>query len=127
NSRLTLLARHVAGDAPPRPITPLDVLRAARRRFLDGQRLDMAELATDLGIARATLYRWVGDREHLLGEILWSLAEQGLAQARAHADAVARDAGPDWVLQFYIHFMELTASFEPIRRSVHVDPDAALR
>jgi AcrR family transcriptional regulator len=125
--RPTLLALHVAGDAPPRPVTPLDVLHAARGRFLAGQRLDMAELATDLGIARATLYRWVGAREHVLGEILWSLAERGLVEARAHADAVARDAGPDWVLQFYTRFMELTASFEPIRRFVDAERDAALR
>ncbi|MEW2505678.1 MULTISPECIES: QsdR family transcriptional regulator [unclassified Amycolatopsis] len=32
----------------------------------------MRELATELGVSRATLHRWLGSRDHLLGEILWS-------------------------------------------------------
>jgi AcrR family transcriptional regulator len=31
----------------------------------------MASLARDLGVARATLYRWTGDREQLLGDVAW--------------------------------------------------------
>src|SRR5262245_27507707 len=76
----TALERHLAAGGNHRQATPADALRAARRRFLRGQRLDMNELARDLGIGRATLYRWVGGRDQLLGEALWSLAEQGLAQ-----------------------------------------------
>ena len=87
----------------------------------------MRELASDLGMSRATLYRWVGDRERLLGEILWSLGEGGLAEARAHADAHAADRGVDWVVRFYSRFMEITADFEPIRRFVEAEPDTALR
>ena len=75
-SEPTVLQRHIAGEARP-PVGPLDALREGRRRFLAGQRVDMSELATALGISRATLYRWVGDREQLLGEILWSFAEAG--------------------------------------------------
>lgn len=106
---------------------PAGILREARRRFLAGQRLDMRELAADMSISRATLYRWVGDRERLLGEILWSLAESGLGQARSYADATATDAGADWVARFCQHFMEATAGFPPIRRFVEAEPDAALR
>jgi len=122
----TVLELQLARGAP-RAVGPLDVLREARRRFLQGKRLDMRELASDLGISRATLYRWVGDRERLLGEILWSLAEGGLAEARAHADAYAADRGVDWVVRFYSRFMEMTADFEPIRRFVAAEPDSALR
>ncbi|WIX83913.1 QsdR family transcriptional regulator [Amycolatopsis carbonis] len=32
----------------------------------------MRELAAELGVSRATLHRWVGSRDHLLAEILWS-------------------------------------------------------
>lgn len=115
-------------SATARPaVGPLEVLHEGRRRFLAGRRLDMRELAADLGISRATLYRWVGDRERLLGEILWSLAEGGLAQARAYADATATDPGADWITRFNGKFMELTATFPPIRRFVEAEPDAALR
>lgn len=112
--------------APP-VIGPLEVLREARRRFLQGRRLDMRELAADLGISRATLYRWVGDRERLLGEILWSLCERGLTEARGHADADRTARGVEWVVRLCSRFMEITAGFEPIRRFVEAEPDAALR
>ena len=32
----------------------------------------MVGLAAELGIARGTLYRWTGDRERLLSDILWA-------------------------------------------------------
>lgn len=108
-------------------VGPLEVLQEARRRFLSGRRLDMSELAADLGISRATLYRWVGDRERLLGEILWLQAEIGLEQARVHADATATDPGADWMARFSQWFIEATAGFQPIRRLVEAQPDAALR
>jgi AcrR family transcriptional regulator len=103
------------------------VFREARRRFLAGRRLDMRELASDMGISRATLYRWVGDRERLLGEILWSLGEIGIQESRSYADATATDPGPDWVTRFVQHHMELTATFPAIRSFVAAEPDAALR
>jgi AcrR family transcriptional regulator len=122
-ARRTRLELHVVGAARA-PIAPLDVLAEARRRFLRGSRLDMRELAADLKISRATLYRWVGDRERLMGEILWSLAERGLADASEHAGDAK---GAEWVVRFYARFMEIVAGFEPIRRFVEAEPDAALR
>jgi AcrR family transcriptional regulator len=119
----TPLQLHVTGGVPP-AVAPLDVLTEARRRFLKGQRVDMGELASDLKISRATLYRWVGDRERLLGEILWSLAEGGLAEARAEA---AGHRGAEGVVRFYRRFMEITAGFGPLRRFLEAEPDAALR
>jgi AcrR family transcriptional regulator len=56
--------------------TALDAFRRARQTFLAGQRVDMGRLADDLGVNRATLYRWVGSREQLLVEILWSLSHR---------------------------------------------------
>jgi len=122
----TALQRHLAGDVRPQ-VGPLDALREARRRFLKGERIDMGELATSLGISRATLYRWVGDREQLLGEILWSFAEAGLKAARAHADRTARDKGADWIVRFNAHFVRATARFEPIRKFIESEPDVGLR
>jgi len=119
----TRLELHVAGTLRS-PVGPLDVLKEARRRFLKGRRVDMGELATDMGISRATLYRWVGDRERLLGEILWSLAESGLQEARAHS---AGATGVDSVVRFHRRMMEVTAGFEPIKRFVEAEPDLAIR
>lgn len=123
NGARTKLELHLTG-AVRSTVGPLDVLREARRRFLKGRRIDMGELASDLKISRATLYRWVGDRERLLGEILWSLAESGLKDAREQA-AGAR--GVESAVRFYARMMELTAGFKPIRRFVEAEPDFALR
>jgi AcrR family transcriptional regulator len=121
--RPTPLERQVAEGAP-RQVTPLDVLAAARRRFLRGERVDMRDLAAELRISRATLYRWVGSRERLLGEILWSMAQVGLGEAH---EAAATARGVARVVRFYERFLRLTAESEPIRRFLDAERDAALR
>lgn len=80
----TPLQRQLAGITAARP-TALDAFRRARRTFLAGDRVDMQALARDLGVDRATLYRWVGSREKLLTEILWSLISQTIETLRAEA------------------------------------------
>lgn len=67
-------------------ITRADVLHAGRRAFLAEERLDVVALASDLGIARATVYRWFGDKERFIGEVLLSLAidTAEIALARRH-------------------------------------------
>jgi hypothetical protein len=77
----TPLQRQLAGTTTARP-TALDAFRLARRTFLAGTRVDMQVLARTLSVDRATVYRWVGSREQLLAEILWSLIEPTIANLR---------------------------------------------
>lgn len=56
------------------------VVRAAARCIHSGGRLDLGALAKELGISRVTLHRRVGNREQLMGEALWWLAERTFAQ-----------------------------------------------
>ncbi len=82
----TPLRRQLVGTAAARP-TALDAFRQARRTFLAGDRVDMQALARTLAVDRATLYRWVGSRDQLLAEILWSLIDPTitrLREARCH-------------------------------------------
>ena len=82
----TPLQRQLAG-ATARP-TALDAFRVARRTFLRGDRIDMQALARALNVDRATLYRWVGSREQLLSEVLWSLIDPTITNLRkAHGNA----------------------------------------
>jgi len=60
-----------------------DAIAAARRTFLRGERVEMQALAEELGVSRVTLHRWVGSRDELLGQVIWSLAERALAAAGA--------------------------------------------
>jgi AcrR family transcriptional regulator len=60
----------VAGE--PERVTPADAFRRARELVYAGSKLDMVALAAELGVGRATLYRWTGGRERLLGDIAWA-------------------------------------------------------
>lgn len=120
----TPLERHLtegAGDGAR--VTPLDALKAARRTFIKGERVDMNELAGALGVGRATLYRWVGDRDQLLGEVMWSVAKPGLERAKAEAEGT----GVDWVLSTYRRFGELILETPYVLHFVQTEPEAALR
>jgi AcrR family transcriptional regulator len=54
--------------------TPAGAFARARECLRTGERIDMVHLAHELGIARATLYRWTGDRERLLADAVWAEA-----------------------------------------------------
>ena len=104
-------------------MTPLDAFTAARRRFLKKQRVDMVELAADLGVGRATLYRWVGSRDQLLGEILWSVTEAGIEEAKRRA----KGKGVDWVMSIFEGWGYGIPTFEPLLHFVKSEPETALR
>ena len=107
----------------PRPPTPLDALALARERWLQQGRLDMGALASELGVSRATLHRWVGTKERLLGEVLWTFAEATIRDARA----AARGTGPDYLADSIERYMRAALQFGPLVRFVEQDPEYALK
>jgi AcrR family transcriptional regulator len=77
---MTQLARGRAGR--PAAATRAAVLTLTTDRFLAGERIDVQAIARELGLARATMHRWFGTRELLLGEVLATLAEQRVEAIR---------------------------------------------
>lgn len=67
-------------------LPPETVLRTARRVFLATGSLEMRALARELGIGRATLYRWNRGRDELLSEVLLSLAEANFRRVEEDID-----------------------------------------
>lgn len=107
----------------PRP-TPDSVLRAARRSFLATGTIEMRSLARDLGIGRATLYRWQGGREVLLSEVIVSL---GLANLRrAEADVDAPPGAERLCLVHDLHLRRISDS-QAMRTFIRTEPDVASR
>ena len=118
----TTLERVLAGEHDV-AVTPLDALAAARERWLAGERLDMGDLAAELGTSRATLYRWVGSKERLLGEVLWSVAERAFARARRDA----RGTGAAYVADTTELYLSASIGFAPLRRFLEQEPEYALK
>ncbi len=81
--------------------TPLTAFRMARRWWLEGRRLNLSLLAEELGIGRATLMRWVGNKDLLMGEILWSLYKGIYDQAIEKARTDHPEKGIDFLHQIY--------------------------
>jgi len=117
----TPLARHLAG-APPRP-SARDAFERARRWFLAGQRIDMQLLADEIGVNRATLYRWVGNRDQFLAEILWSLGEPTLQNIVESTPG----AGGDRISRIVGRLCQTLVDSEPLRAYLTREPESALR
>src|SRR4051812_49900747 len=96
----TKLQRDLAGAADRRRPTPLDAFRLARRKFLSAERIDMSALADELGVHRVTLYRWVGSREQLLVEVVWSLGSRTLEKVDRGGRATGGERGVRIVTRF---------------------------
>ncbi len=104
--------------------TPAGAFRAARRMFLSGRRLDMQSLASELEISRATLYRWCGDRERLLSDVLWSLSHRLFEQAKADHP---RHTGAKRVLAVFRQHVSEIVRAEPLQVFLQQETHAALR
>jgi AcrR family transcriptional regulator len=59
------------------------VLALVTELYLRGQRVDITVVASRLGLGRATIYRWFGSREALLGEVIARQLELLVARKRA--------------------------------------------
>jgi len=83
----------------------------------------MGALAEQLGTSRSTLYRWVGDKDRLISEVVWSLARDTLVLARAEV----KSTGPDFVADVLDWFMRAVADHPSWRHFLERDPEYALR
>lgn len=119
----TALERALSSTDRPARVTPLDALRAARRVWLQQQRIDMGALAAQLGVSRATLYNWVGDRERLTAEVMWSIAERTIEDARRQV----KGTGAEHLSAVVAYYLTALAGFEPTRKFIERDPEFALR
>jgi AcrR family transcriptional regulator len=109
--------------AEERKPNALDAFRVARRWFMAGRRIEMQELAAELGVNRATLFRWVGGRDELLGEILWSLAEPALAAAVEASDG----HGAPRITGAIGRFAAMVDQADFLREFLRREPERALR
>src|SRR5437764_1254402 len=100
-----------------------DVLDAAMQRYLRGRRVDVQAIALELGVGRATVYRWFGGRDGLTGEVLARAADPLLDAARAEA----RGRGGRYLLDVFDRFNRGIIGAPALRHYVESEREAALR
>lgn len=113
---------------PPRRGRPAtasrgDVLAAARAQFLSGERVDLTIVARDLGLGRATIYRWFGSRERLLSEVIADESEVLIARHRREV----RRRGVHGLLEVFDRINRSLARSMALRRFVEQEGASALR
>jgi AcrR family transcriptional regulator len=103
--------------------TPAAVFEQARAVIHSGKRLDMAALAARVGISRPTLYRWAGDRERLLADVVWAELEQLLR----YCDERAKGEGVDRFERMVGDFLDLLGSSSALHAFLANEGDSGER
>jgi AcrR family transcriptional regulator len=111
------------GRGRPAAASREDVIDAGLFRYLRGQRVDVQAIAAELGLGRATLYRWFGDRDRLLGEVIIRATEPVLAECRK---GLAGKGGRG-LLETFDRFNRALADAPALRTFVEQEREAALR
>jgi AcrR family transcriptional regulator len=104
-------------------VTPLNLLELATDRWLRGERLDVVQLAHELGVSRATVFRWIGSRELLYGEVLshvYTREHQRILRA-------ARGVGLERLVYVTRHTLKALHQATALRTFIEQDPEFAIR
>ena len=107
----------------PARATPADAFIRAREIVHAGERLDMVALAADLGVARATLYRWTGDRERLLSDILWADVRSLLE----HVFDTSPERGLDLVQAISVRFLGAVTAGDQLSTFLRLEGETGFR
>jgi AcrR family transcriptional regulator len=110
------------GERPPTAERRAELVRAGRGQFLRGERIDVGALCAQVGVGRATLYRWFGDRDGLVGAVLWSLADDTFTATLARRPGPG--AGP--LVAAFVELLVTIAGHDAFRRFLERDPGRAL-
>jgi len=100
-----------------------DAITLARTLFLVGQRIEMGALADELGIGRTTLYRWVGERDELIEEVLTGLVDDWFSAVEGEAEGSGRER----VLDLFRKFLDVAAASEPVTELAEREPALTMR
>jgi AcrR family transcriptional regulator len=95
----------------------------ASRQYLAGERVDLTIIAGELGLSRATIYRWFGSREALVGEVI--ARELELLIERKRADV--RRRGAAGLLDVFDRVNRSLSRAAALRRLLDQERDGAMR
>jgi len=117
--------RRNARRPPGRPAsaTREEVVELARQAFLAGDRVDIQSIAVRLRLSRASIYRWFGSRDAVLGAVLAGEFETLIERA----DARCPHTGAHRILSVLDQVNRWMAGNAPFRAFFDTEPLAGLR
>lgn len=118
-----MAVRTVGKRGRPATASRAEVLAVAREQYLAGERVDLTVVARRLGLGRATIYRWFGSRDALLGEIIASELERLIASHRRRV----RRPGAEGLLRVFERVNRRLSRSIALRALLEQERDAALR
>ncbi|GAB3157678.1 QsdR family transcriptional regulator [Amycolatopsis stemonae] len=98
-------------------------LQLARRMFTARQRVEVNDLAAALNVNRVTIYRWLGDRDAVLAEVIWRLGERTIREAYAAAEGT----GGTRIANTMSVFVRQTLAHAGMRHFLTSETETALR
>ena len=102
---------------------PIDLHSLARQWFIGAKRIELQKLARELGISRATAYRWAGSAEQLVGHVLASLVDDTFQQILRRTTST----GSQRVLEVLERGMDNARRFRPLRQFLAKDAQLGLK
>lgn len=102
---------------------PVDLHRLARQWFIASKRIELQKLAAELGISRATAYRWAGSAELLVGQVLASLVDDTFKQVMRRT----KSTGSERVVEVLERSMRYAYAFKPLQQLLAKDAQLGLK
>jgi AcrR family transcriptional regulator len=98
-------------------------MHAVAEQYLTGERVDLTVVARRLGLGRATIYRWFGSRDALLGEVVAEQLELLVARKRRKV----RRRGAAGLLEVFDRVNRSLAHSTALRRLLEQETSGAMR
>jgi AcrR family transcriptional regulator len=107
----------------PATASPAEVLQAVTQQYVSGERVDLTVIARRLGLSRATIYRWFGSRDRVLGEVIATQLEQLIARKRQ----AVRTRGARGLLEVFDQINRSLSRASALRTLLEQEPGTAMQ
>ncbi|MGO9882955.1 MAG: QsdR family transcriptional regulator [Solirubrobacteraceae bacterium] len=107
----------------PATASPSEVLQAVTEQYMSGERVDLTVVARRLGLSRATIYRWFGSRDRVLGEVIAAQLEQLIARKRR----AVRTRGALGLLEVFDQINRSLSRASALRTLLEQEPGTAMQ
>jgi AcrR family transcriptional regulator len=107
----------------PATASRADVLHLVGEQYRAGERVDLTVVASRLGLGRATIYRWFGSREAVIGEVVANELELLIDRKRR----TVRRRGAAGLLDVFDRINRSLSRSTALRRFLEQEPGGALR